>query len=75
MCVVSLAPQSPLVAPIALLYYFVCVPLWRRNCIFLYRPKFDTGEERWPFLSDMIITSGFNIVRGDVRLESIGGRD
>ena len=75
MCVVSLAPQSPLVAPIALLYYFVCVPLWRRNCIFLYRPKFDTGGDRWPFLSDMLITSGFNIVRGDVRLESIGGRD
>ena len=59
MCVVSLAPQSPLVAPIALLYYFVCVPLWRRNCIFMYRPKFDTGGERWPFLSDMLITSLF----------------
>jgi len=58
-CVVSLAPQSPLVAPAALLYYLFCVPLWRRNCIFLYRPKFDSGGERWPFLSDVLITSLF----------------
>ena len=59
LCVVALAPQSPLVAPVALLYYLVCVPLWRRNCIFVYRPKFDSGGERWPFLSDMLITSLF----------------
>lgn len=59
LCVVALAPQSPLVAPVALLYYFFCVPLWRRNCIFMYRPKFDSGGERWPFLSDMLITSIF----------------
>lgn len=59
LCVVALAPQSPLVAPFALLYYLVCVPLWRRNCIFMYRPKFDSGGERWPFLSDMLITSLF----------------
>eukprot|EP00956_Cyclotella_meneghiniana_P037563 scaffold140672_cov76-Cyclotella_meneghiniana.AAC.3 len=56
-CVIALAPQSPLVAPIALLYYVVCTPLWRRNCIFMYRPKFDSGGERWPFLSDVMITS------------------
>lgn len=59
LCVVALAPQSPLVAPVALLYYLFCVPLWRRNCIFMYRPKFDSGGERWPFLSDMLITSLF----------------
>jgi len=59
LCVVALAPQSPLVAPVALLYYLVCIPLWRRNCIFMYRPKFDSGGDRWPFLSDMLITSLF----------------
>lgn len=59
LCVVALAPQSPLVAPVALLYYLFCAPLWRRNCIFMYRPKFDTGGERWPFLSDILITSVF----------------
>lgn len=25
----------------------------------MYRPKFDSGGERWPFLSDMLITSLF----------------
>ena len=45
------------VAPVALLYFLVCVSLWRRNCIFLDRPKFDSGGERWPFLSDMLIAS------------------
>ena len=59
LCVVALAPQSPLVAPVACLYYLFCAPLWRRNCIFMYRPKFDTGGERWPFLSDILITSVF----------------
>ena len=59
LCVVALAPQSPLVAPVALLYYLFCIPLWRRNCIFMYRPKFDSGGELWPFLSDMLITSLF----------------
>jgi len=59
LCVVALAPQSPLVAAAALLYYFFCSPLWRRNCIFLYRPRFDSGGDRWPFLSDMLISSLF----------------
>ena len=59
LCVVALAPQSPLVAVAALLYYFVCIPLWRRNCIFMYRPRFDSGGERWPFLSDVLIGSLF----------------
>lgn len=59
LCVVALAPQSPLVAPVALLYYLVCIPLWRRNCIFMYRPKFDSGGSRWPFISDMLIASLF----------------
>lgn len=59
LCVVALAPQSPIVAPLALLYFLFCVPLWRRNCIFLYRPKFDSGGERWPFLSDVLISSLF----------------
>lgn len=57
LCVVALAPQSPLVAPVALLYFLFCVPLWRRNCIFMYRPRFDSGGEHWPFLSDMLFGS------------------
>ena len=43
LCVVTLSPSCPLIAPAALLYYMYCMPLWRRNCIFIYRPQFDTG--------------------------------
>lgn len=57
MTIVALAPVAPLVAPASLVYYLYCAPLWRRNVIFLYRPKFDTGGLRWPFLSEMIISS------------------
>jgi hypothetical protein len=57
MTIVALAPVSPLIAPFALLYFLYCAPLWRRNVIYLYRPRFDTGGLRWPFLSDVLISS------------------
>lgn len=57
LCIVTLAPASPLVAPFALLYFLYCAPLWRRNCLFVYRPKFDSGGSRWPFLSEVFIWS------------------
>lgn len=57
MCIVALSPVSPLVAPASMLYFLYCAPLWRRNCIYIYRPKFDTGGLRWPFLSDVLISS------------------
>jgi len=57
MCTVSLAVASPLVAPCSFFYFLVCQPLWRRNSIFTYRPKFDGGGMRWPFLFDVFISS------------------
>jgi len=57
LCAVSLSPVAPLVAPAAFLYFLYCTPLWRRNLIFMYRPKFDTGGLRWPFLADVILSS------------------
>lgn len=57
MCVVALAPASPIVAPVSFLYFLVCCPMWRRNSIYIYRPKFDGGGVRWPFLSDELISS------------------
>lgn len=57
LCTIALAPVCPLIAPTALLYFLYCSPLWRRNLIFMYRPKFDTGGLRWPFLSDVVIQS------------------
>lgn len=52
----GLAPASPLVAPVAFLYFVFCQPLFRRNLIFIYRPNFDGGGLRWPFVFDMCIS-------------------
>lgn len=57
MCVLALAPASPLVAVGAVFYFLLCQPLWRRNLIFMYRPKFDGGGFRFPFIFDMCISS------------------
>jgi len=68
LCIVTLAPASPLVAPFALLYFLYCAPLWRRNCLFVYRPKFDSGGSRWPFLSEIFVWS---IVVGQILLTTM----
>lgn len=57
MCVLALAPQSPLVSVFALVYFLVMEPLMRRNLIYVYRPKFDAGGLRWVFIFDMIISA------------------
>ncbi len=57
MCVIGLSPLSPLLAPVGLAYFLFCAPLWRRNCIYMYRPNFDTGGIRWPFLSDVLLSA------------------
>jgi hypothetical protein len=56
LCVVALAPASPLVAPFGLIHFCLSEPLLRRNIIFMYRPKFDGGGIRWPFLFEMIMS-------------------
>jgi hypothetical protein len=56
MCTLSLSIASPLVAPAGFLYFLVCQPLFRRNLIYVYRPKFDGGGFRWPFVFDMCIS-------------------
>lgn len=57
LCVIALAPASPLVAPIGALYFLVSIPMLRWLLIFVYRPMFDGGGMRWPFLHDMIISA------------------
>ena len=57
MCTIALSPICPLLAPASALYFLFCIPLWRRNCIFIYRPTFDAGGALWPFLSDVCLTS------------------
>jgi hypothetical protein len=57
LCTVALGPICPLLAPVSALYFLFCVPLLRRNCIFIYRPTFDAGGALWPFLADICLTS------------------
>jgi len=57
LCIVGLSFASPLVAPAALAYYLMAVPLLRRNSIFIYRPRYDGGGFRFPFLFDVFISS------------------
>lgn len=57
LCVVALGPASPLVTPFALVHFCFSEPLLRRNIIFMYRPKFDGGGIRWPFLFEMVMAS------------------
>ncbi|KAL3933647.1 MAG: hypothetical protein SGBAC_010302 [Bacillariaceae sp.] len=57
LCVIALAPASPIVAPIGTLYFLVSTPILRWLLIFVYRPMYDGGGMRWPFLHDMIISA------------------
>jgi hypothetical protein len=55
LCLLSLSPASPLVAPACFVYFLVFQPILRRNLIYMYRPKFDGGGFRWPLIFDMCI--------------------
>jgi len=53
---VAVAPVAPVLAPFALVSFMFMQPLLRRNVLYAYRPQFDAGGVRWPFLSDILIT-------------------
>ena len=57
MCTLTLAPSSPIVALAGVAYFLFLQPLLRRNLIFMYRPRFDGGGFRWPFIFDMCISA------------------
>ena len=56
-CVTTLAPVCPLIGPFALLYFIILAPMIRWMAVFAYRPKFDSGGDKWPKLYHIIITS------------------
>jgi len=56
LCLLVLAPASPLIAPAALVYFLFSVPMLRWVLIFLYKPKFDVGGARYPFIFDMCVS-------------------
>ena len=57
LCVAALAPASPIVAPVALLYFLVFCPILRWLLIFVYRPYSDAGGQRWPFVFQIFISA------------------
>ncbi|CAB9496980.1 CSC1-like protein [Seminavis robusta] len=57
LCCLAFAPQAPILSPFAVLFFVACTPLKRWVVIFTYKPPFDSGGSRWPFLFDMILTS------------------
>lgn len=57
MCITSLAPTAPIIAPFATLYYMIFIPMLRWLHIFVYRPKYDAGGSRFPIYHDIIISS------------------
>lgn len=62
----TLAPVCPMVGPFAFMYFVVISPMVRWLVIFAYRPKFDSGGEKWPNLHRMIISS---LLLGQVRVK------
>ena len=57
MCITSLSPACPLIAPVGLLYYIVFIPTLRWLHIFVWRPKYDGGGSRLPVLHEILISS------------------
>lgn len=57
MCMTSLAPVAPLIAPFATLQYMVFIPILRWLNIFVYRPKYDGGGNKWPVLHNVLISA------------------
>jgi hypothetical protein len=57
MCIAALAPACPVIAPAGMIYFIVVIPMLRWLLVFVYRPKFDGGGDKWPYLHDMVISS------------------
>ena len=68
MCMASLAPVVPIIAPAACLYYVMFIPILRWLHIFVYRPFYDGGGNRLPIIHEMIISS---LVLGQILLGSV----
>lgn len=68
MCLVSLAPACPIIAPACLLYYSVFMPILRWAHIFVYRPYYDGGGSKLPIIHDIIISS---LILGQILLGTL----
>jgi hypothetical protein len=68
LCVIALAPASPIVSVVASIYFLVFTPMIRWLLIFVYRPDHDGGGRRWPLLFEMLISA---MVLGQVFLTTM----
>jgi hypothetical protein len=68
MCIVAMAPVCPLIAPLALLYYIVILLMLRWLLVFVYRPWYDAGGNKWPALHEIVVSS---TIFGQVLLAAI----
>eukprot|EP00751_Fragilariopsis_kerguelensis_P019662 CAMPEP_0170886452 /NCGR_PEP_ID=MMETSP0734-20130129/36748_1 /TAXON_ID=186038 /ORGANISM="Fragilariopsis kerguelensis, Strain L26-C5" /LENGTH=1066 /DNA_ID=CAMNT_0011272587 /DNA_START=673 /DNA_END=3874 /DNA_ORIENTATION=+ len=57
LCVVALAPLSPVLAPVAMMYLLFIIPMLKWSHIFAYRPTFDAGGMNWPLLHNIMISA------------------
>mmetsp|Transcript_4818 Transcript_4818/g.12258 ORF Transcript_4818/g.12258 Transcript_4818/m.12258 type:complete len:1303 (-) Transcript_4818:886-4794(-) len=57
MCITSIAPVCPLIAPAALLYYLLFQPILRWLLVFVYKPKYNSGGSKWQQLHMIVISA------------------
>lgn len=57
LCALTFTIISPLVLPCTFIYFLLTTPLWRRQLILVYRPMFDAGGMRWPFLFTVVMSA------------------
>ncbi len=70
MCVVAISPVCPLIAPLSFIYFSIILLMLRWLLVFVYRPWYDTGGNKWPALHEIIISS---TIFGQVLLTTILG--
>jgi hypothetical protein len=68
MCIVAMAPVCPVIAPAATIYYMVIIIMLRWLLVFVYRPWYDTGGNKWPTLHEIIISA---TIFGQVRYTQV----
>jgi len=56
-CLVALAPVCPLIGIYGMFYFIMFSPMLRWLLVFVYRPRWDGGGDKFPTLHHIIISS------------------
>ena len=68
MCLAAMAPVCPLIAPLAMIYLAIMLLMLRWLLVFVYRPWYDAGGNKWPALHEIILSA---TIFGQVLLTTI----